>query len=147
MATPFLYPSEISTLRLRSKGSAISVLSKWIFNFLVVMISPVAIANIGWRIYIVWAVLNFTFIFIVYFFYPESKSEAEKAILGATCQRLHANDPIAKGLTLEETDKIFEGGDPITRGAMGFGRRNVHGNPAPPTEEKGGEIDTYVEKV
>ena len=74
-STPFLYPSEISTLRLRSKGSAISVLSKWIFNFLVVMISPVAIANIGWRIYIVWAVLNFTFIFVVYFFYPESKLE------------------------------------------------------------------------
>lgn len=41
MATPFLYPSEISTLRLRAKGSAVSVMSKWAFNFLVVMITPV----------------------------------------------------------------------------------------------------------
>lgn len=97
MATPFLYPSEISTLRLRSKGSAISVLSKWMFNFLVVMISPVAMANIGWRTYIIFAVLNFVFIFVLFFFYPETK-----------------------GLELEQVDKIFTGGDPITRGAIGM---------------------------
>jgi sugar porter (SP) family MFS transporter len=95
MATPFLYPSEISTLRIRSKGSAISVLSKWMFNFLVVMISPVAMANIGWKTYIIFIVLNFVFIFVIYFFYPETK-----------------------GLALEQVDKIFEGGDSITRGAM-----------------------------
>lgn len=37
MATPFLYPAEISVLRLRSKGAAVSIVSKWAFNFLVVM--------------------------------------------------------------------------------------------------------------
>ena len=113
MATPFLYPSEISTLRLRSKGSAISVLSKWIFNFLVVMITPVAIANIGWRTYIIWAILNFAFIFLVYFFYPETK-----------------------GLTLEESDRIFEGGNRITRGAVGFRRRRIQGHPSQSYENK-----------
>jgi hypothetical protein len=113
MATPFLYPSEISTLRLRSKGSAISVLSKWIFNFLVVMITPVAIANIGWQTYIIWAVLNCAFIFVVYFFYPETK-----------------------GLTLEESDRIFEGGNAVTRGAAGFRRRRIHGHPSQSYEEK-----------
>lgn len=95
MATPFLYPSEICTLRLRSKGSAISVLSKWMFNFLVVMISPVAMSNIGYRTYIIFIVLNAVFIPILWLFYPETK-----------------------GLALEQVDKIFEGGDPITRGAM-----------------------------
>jgi hypothetical protein len=113
MATPFLYPSEISTLRLRSKGSAISVLSKWIFNFLVVMITPVAIANIGWQTYIIWAVLNFAFIFLVYFFYPETK-----------------------GLTLEESDRIFEEGNAITRGAAGFRQKRIHGHPSHSYEEK-----------
>lgn len=103
MATPFLYPSEISTLRIRSKGSAISVLSKWMFNFLVVMISPVAMANIAWRTYIIFAVLNFCFIFVLFFFYPETK-----------------------GLELEQVDKIFLGGDPITRGAMRRPRLDGH---------------------
>ena len=125
MATPFLYPSEISTLRLRSKGSAISVLSKWIFNFLVVMITPVAIANIGWQTYIIWAVLNFSFIFVVYFFYPETK-----------------------GLTLEESDRIFEGGDSITRGAAGFRRRQIHGHPSQSIEDKTHELDAeHIEKT
>lgn len=53
----------------------------------------------------------------------------------------------AKGLTLEETDKIFEGGDPITRGAIGFRRRYVHGHPASPLEEKDRETDGHVEKA
>ncbi|KAJ5587125.1 uncharacterized protein N7459_002890 [Penicillium hispanicum] len=104
MATPFLYPSEISTLRIRSKGSAISVLSKWMFNFLVVMISPVAMANIGWRTYIIFIVLNFVFIFVLWFFYPETK-----------------------GLALEQVDKIFESGDSITRGAMHHPRLQTSG--------------------
>lgn len=34
MATPFLYPSEISVLRLRSKGTALSILSKWVSHAL-----------------------------------------------------------------------------------------------------------------
>lgn len=109
------------------------------------MISPVAIANIGWKIYIVWAVLNFSFIFIVYFFYPESKSERQD-VTAEESQLTHLT--LAKGLTLEETDKIFEGGDPITRGAIGFRRRNVHGHPAPSSlEEKAHGSNTYVEKA
>lgn len=124
MATPFLYPSEISTLRLRSKGSAISVFSKWTFNFLVVMISPVAIANIKWRVYILWAVLNFVFIFVVWFFYPETK-----------------------GLTLEETNRIFEGGDPITRGAYSFRPKTFDGSVGQRLHEKDYEANTEHREV
>ncbi|KAJ5293774.1 general substrate transporter [Penicillium antarcticum] len=102
MSTPFLYPSEISILRIRSKGSAISLLSKWMFNFLVVMISPVAMDNIGWRTYTIFIVSNFVFIFLLYVFYPKTK-----------------------GLALKQVDKIFEGGDPITRGATY--RRRLYG--------------------
>ncbi|KAJ5201335.1 uncharacterized protein N7498_005998 [Penicillium cinerascens] len=43
-----------------------------IFNFLVVMITPVAFENIGYQTYIIFAVIN-AFIFpVVYFFYPET---------------------------------------------------------------------------
>lgn len=121
MATPFLYPSEISTLRIRSKGSAISVRSKWSFNFLVVMISPVAMANIGYRIYIIFAVLNAVFIAVIFFFYPETK-----------------------GLTLEQVDRIFEGGDPITRGAMHRRRPNTLGISHVSEEPEKGQ-STHVE--
>lgn len=109
-------------LRLRSKGSAISILSKWMFNFLVVMISPVAMSNIGYRTYIIFAVLNFVFVFVIYFFYPETK-----------------------GLALEQVDRIFIGGDSITRGAMR--RRQITGDDFTPTSEEKPEPDEHVEDV
>lgn len=38
-----------------------------------VKITPIAVANIGWRIFVVFAVLNAAFIPMVYCFYPETK--------------------------------------------------------------------------
>lgn len=57
-ATVWVYPSEILPLRLRQKGSSISTASNWICNFIIVMITPDAISNIGWKTYIIFAVLN-----------------------------------------------------------------------------------------
>ena len=49
LAIPFFYPAEISNLRTISRAVSISVMSNWLFTFLVVMITPVATTNIGWR--------------------------------------------------------------------------------------------------
>lgn len=49
LAIPFFYPAEITTLRTRSKGVSLSVMSNWLFTFLVVMITPICTTNIGWR--------------------------------------------------------------------------------------------------
>ena len=57
-ATVWVYSSEILPLRLRQKGSSISTAANWICTFIVVQITPVALANIGWRTYIIYAVLN-----------------------------------------------------------------------------------------
>ena len=57
-ATVWVYPSEILPLKLRQKGSAISTASNWICNYIIVQITPPAIENIGWRTYIIFAVLN-----------------------------------------------------------------------------------------
>lgn len=57
-ATVWVYPSEILPLRLRQKGSSISTAVNWICTFILVQITPPAIANIGWRTYIIFAVLN-----------------------------------------------------------------------------------------
>lgn len=57
-ATVWVYPSEILPLRLRQKGSSISTASNWICNYIIVQITPPAIQHIGWRTYIIFAVLN-----------------------------------------------------------------------------------------
>ncbi|CAK3951023.1 Sugar transporter STL1 [Lecanosticta acicola] len=68
----WLYPSEIVPLRIRAPSSALSTSANWIFNFMVVMITPIAFANIQYQTYIIFAVIN-AFIFpCVYFFYPET---------------------------------------------------------------------------
>lgn len=39
---------------------------------MVVEITPTGIRNLGWKFYIIWTVLNFSFVPTVYFFYPET---------------------------------------------------------------------------
>ncbi|EHY60573.1 MFS transporter, SP family, sugar:H+ symporter [Exophiala dermatitidis NIH/UT8656] len=69
---PWLYPTEINSLAMRTKGAAIGTATNWIFNFMVVEITPIGIQNLHWKFYIVWTVLNASFIPLMYFFYPET---------------------------------------------------------------------------
>lgn len=69
---PWLYPTEINSLSMRTKGAAIGTATNWIVNFLVVEITPIGIASIHWQFYIIWTVFNFSFVPIVYFLYPET---------------------------------------------------------------------------
>ncbi|KAK2039387.1 general substrate transporter [Colletotrichum somersetense] len=87
-ATVWVYPSEILPLRIRQVGSSISSATNWIFNYMIVQITPISIANIGWRTYIIFAVLNATWVPIIYLFFPETK-----------------------GLELEDVDRLFSGED------------------------------------
>ena len=57
---------------MRTKGAAIGTASNWIFNFMVVEITPIGIQNLKWKFYIVWTVLNASFVPLMYFFYPET---------------------------------------------------------------------------
>jgi sugar porter (SP) family MFS transporter len=68
----WLYPAEIVPLRIRAPANALSTSANWIFNFLVVMITPVAFNNIGYQTYIIFAVINAFMVPCVYFFYPET---------------------------------------------------------------------------
>lgn len=68
----WLYPAEIVPLRIRAPANGLSTSANWIFNFMVVMITPVSFSSIGYKTYIIFAVIN-AFIFpFVYFFYPET---------------------------------------------------------------------------
>lgn len=86
----WLYPSEIVALRIRAPANALSTSANWIFNFLVVMITPIAFDSIGYQTYIIFAVINAFMVSpstsefhhfpvltldqipTVYFFYPET---------------------------------------------------------------------------
>ncbi|KAL6702881.1 hypothetical protein ACN47E_000843 [Coniothyrium glycines] len=80
----WLYPAEITPLSIRAPANAISTTANWAFNFMVVMVTPVAFANIGYQTYIIFAVINAAMVPSVYFFFPETA-----------------------GRSLEEMDEIF----------------------------------------
>lgn len=68
----WLYPAEITPLSIRAPANAISTTANWAFNFMVVMITPPAFANIGYKTYIIFAVINAAMVPSVYFFFPET---------------------------------------------------------------------------
>ncbi|KAJ6127948.1 Major facilitator superfamily domain general substrate transporter [Penicillium samsonianum] len=72
LGVPWLYPTEINSLPMRTKGVAVSTATNWITNFAIVEITPIGIQSIGWKFWIVWTVLNAAFLPIIYFLYPET---------------------------------------------------------------------------
>ncbi|KAE8311689.1 hypothetical protein BDV41DRAFT_565623 [Aspergillus transmontanensis] len=86
LAIPWLLPAEYSPLATRTRSAALATATNWLFTFLVVEITPVSIDNVGYRTYIYFAVFNFCFIPLIYFFYPETRN-----------------------LTLEQIDHLFTG--------------------------------------
>lgn len=69
---PWLYPTEVNSLAMRTKGAAIGTATNWLCNFIVVEITPIGIQNLKWRFYIIWVIFNLVFVPTVYFFYPET---------------------------------------------------------------------------
>ncbi|KAI1266408.1 general substrate transporter [Xylariaceae sp. FL1019] len=80
---PWLYPAEINPLKTRAKATAVSTVSNWIWNFFVVMITPVLVNNTGtngWGTYLFFAALNAIFFPIIYFLYPETAGRSLEEI-------------------------------------------------------------------
>lgn len=68
----WMYASEIMPLRTRNKGVALGAASHWLSNFVVVYVTPQAIQSLGYRLYLIWALLNASFVPITWLFYPET---------------------------------------------------------------------------
>ncbi|KAK4034963.1 sugar transporter STL1 [Parachaetomium inaequale] len=69
---PWLYPAEVNPVKTRGKANATSTCVNWLFNFLIVMVTPIMVRNIGWGTYLFFAAVNAAFIPVIYFFYPET---------------------------------------------------------------------------
>lgn len=80
LPVPWLYPAEINPLRTRVRANAVSTCFNWLFNFTIVMVTPIMISNIKWGTYLFFAVVNFCFIPVIYFFYPETKKRSLEEI-------------------------------------------------------------------
>lgn len=77
---PWLYPAEINPIRTRGRANAVSTAVNWSSNFLIVMVTPIMITDIGWGTYLFFACTNASFIPIIYFFYPETKQRSLEEI-------------------------------------------------------------------
>ncbi|CAI6334040.1 unnamed protein product [Periconia digitata] len=77
---PWLYPAEINPIKTRAKANAVSTCTNWLFNFTVVMITPVMLDGIGWGTYLFFACVNAGFFPLIYFFYPETKQRSLEEI-------------------------------------------------------------------
>ncbi|RHZ68739.1 hypothetical protein CDV55_107446 [Aspergillus turcosus] len=68
----FVYCTEVAPVQLRVAMASASIANKWLWNFVVVMMTPVALDTIGYRYYIVFAAISASIPVTVYFFYPET---------------------------------------------------------------------------
>ena len=101
--------------------------------FAVVEMTPPAIANIGWRVFVIFAIFNALWVPLVYAFFPETK-----------------------GLELEDVDHIFEkggvtGGVWSSPGGRTVERRRIARDVESAergrkiTESKEGAVDVHIE--
>ncbi|KAL1888148.1 hypothetical protein Sste5346_009758 [Sporothrix stenoceras] len=72
LGVPWLYPTEINSVVMWTKGAAVATATNWITNFVIVQITPIGIQNLGWKFWIVFTVFNAFFMPVIYFFYPET---------------------------------------------------------------------------
>lgn len=77
---PWLYPAEVNPIKTRAKANAVSTCTNWLFNFLIVMVTPIMISNISWGTYLFFAVVNACFLPIIWFFYPETANRSLEEI-------------------------------------------------------------------
>ncbi|KAJ4378406.1 hypothetical protein N0V86_006109 [Didymella sp. IMI 355093] len=85
LGVPWLYPTEVNALEMRTKGASLAMSTNWICNYAVVQATLPGIENLGYKFWIIWAVICFSFIPITYFLYPETANR-----------------------TLEDIDRFFE---------------------------------------
>ncbi|KAI0397030.1 general substrate transporter [Xylariaceae sp. FL0594] len=91
---PWLYPAEINPLKTRAKATASSTVSNWLWNFFIVMITPVLVNNTGtsgWGTYLFFAILNAIFFPIIYFTYPETAGRSLEEIDVIFAKGYHEN--------------------------------------------------------
>ena len=79
-AIPWLYPAEVNSLSMRTKGAALATASDWIFNYAVVQFTPIGIHYLRWELYLIFAILNISFVPMVYYLVVETAGRSLEQI-------------------------------------------------------------------
>ncbi|KAJ6023456.1 uncharacterized protein N7446_013818 [Penicillium canescens] len=85
LSIPYIYPAEINSQQMRNIGTSFATTTNWLFVYVIVVATPTAIANIQWKYYMLFAIFNFCFLPIIWYFYVETAN-----------------------LSLEQIDRLFE---------------------------------------
>ena len=80
IAIPWLYPAEINSLSMRTKGAALATACDWLFNYLVVQTTPIGMHYLRWGIYLIYAIFNAAFVPIVYYLVVETAGRSLEQI-------------------------------------------------------------------
>jgi MFS family permease len=74
------YSAEIQPLRVRNKSTAVGVFSHWLSNFVVVMVTPIGLNNIGGNYFWIWGAVNALFVPLTWFFGVETSGRTLEEI-------------------------------------------------------------------
>jgi hypothetical protein len=126
------YSAEVQPLRVRNKATAIGVFSHWLSNFVVVMVTPIGLENIGGNYFWIWAIVCAIFVPLIYFFGVETS-----------------------GRTLEQVDRMFIEHPRALMGLNPDNRRVIRASKADEEEryrslgklEKEKMVDEHLESV
>ncbi|CAN3354566.1 hexose transporter Hxt13p [Diutina catenulata] len=77
---PWIYPPEINPLKTRTRAAAVSTCTNWLCNAAVVLFTPIFIGQSDWGCYLFFACMNFLFVPIIFFFYPETAGRSLEEI-------------------------------------------------------------------
>ena len=80
IAIPWLYPAEINSLSMRTKGAALATACDWLFNYAVVQTTPIGMHYLHWGIYLIYAVFNAAFVPVVYYLVVETSGRSLEQI-------------------------------------------------------------------
>lgn len=125
-------PAEVFGTALRMKGVSLGAMTSFAFNTMIGQVTPIAIAAIGWRFYVIFVVCNLTSGLFFWAFLPETK-----------------------GLNLEDMDDLFGNSGTFVPGSrwrprseMEAEAKEVAGLDVLKVEDGGGGVvSEYVEDV
>ncbi|EME79799.1 uncharacterized protein MYCFIDRAFT_37517 [Pseudocercospora fijiensis CIRAD86] len=142
LTVPWLYAAEINPIKIRAKGAAAANIVNWSFNFLVVMVTPIMIQNIGWGTYLFFAAVNAAALPFIYFFYPETSHRSLEEIDFIFAKGYYENISYVKAA--KEMPRLTN--DDMEALADEYGLTDVKMKRADSGKDSAAEVETY-EKV
>ena len=74
------YSAEVQPLPVRNKATAVGVFGHWMSNFVVVMVTPIGLENIGGNYFWIWAIVCASFIPLAWVFGVETSGRSLEQI-------------------------------------------------------------------